>query len=54
MLAQHNAKSSDETLSGVRMGCQVLQHAHVVQQRGGDGVVRKQLKKELKMEERLV
>lgn len=48
MFAQHYTKCSDEALSGVRVGCKVLQHGHIVQSRGRDRAVRKQLEKELR------
>lgn len=52
MLSQHYTKCSDEALSGVRVGCKVLQHGHIVQSGGGERVVRKQLKKELRRKNR--
>lgn len=48
VLPQHDTKCSDETLSGVRVGCEVLQHRHIVQLRWRKGVISKQPKKELR------
>lgn len=33
VLPQHNTKCSDKALPGVRVGCKVLQHRHIVQLR---------------------
>lgn len=52
MLSQHYTKCSDKALPGVGVGCKVLQHGHIVQSRGGERVVRKQLKKELREKNR--
>lgn len=48
MLSQHDTQCSDEALSGAGVSSKVLQHGHVVQSRGRERMVRKQLEKELR------
>lgn len=51
-LTKDHAKCSDEALCGVGVCSKVLQHGHIIQSRGREGVVCKHVEKELRKEKR--